>query len=98
MSNQGQICCVLKGQIMENDNKDLEKKLNERLFDTLFDEKITEKARLNKIEYLIRLGADKNARAFEVGNSLLVVAYNVGKSDVVEFLKKNEAKEIYPSE
>ena len=65
-------------------------KLNEQLFNVVADEKASDEARLKKVKYLVRLGADVNARLY--GKSVLTKAMeqNVG-IEVQDFLREKGA-------
>ena len=68
-----------------------QEKLNEQLFNVLADEKASDEARLKKLKYLVRLGADVNARLY--GKSVLSKAFEKGVgAEVVEFLEKYQKK------
>ena len=69
-----------------------QEKLNEQLFNVVADEKASDEARLKKVKYLVRLGADVNARLY--GKSLLskAIEQNAGV-EVVEFLREKGANE-----
>ena len=69
-----------------------QEKLNEQLFNVIADEKASDEARLKKVKYLVRLGADVNARLY--GKSVLSKAMeqNAG-AEVVEFLREKGANE-----
>ncbi len=69
-----------------------QEKLNEQLFNVIADEKISDEARLKKVKYLVRLGADVNAKLY--GKSLLSKAIEQeAGAEVVEFLREKGAKE-----
>ena len=67
-------------------------KLNEQLFNVIADEKVSDEARLKKVKYLVRLGADVNTRLY--GKSVLskAIEQNAG-AEVVQFLRENGANE-----
>ena len=69
-----------------------QEKLNEQLFNVVADEKVSDEARLKKVKYLVRLGADVNARFY--GKSVLskAIEQNAG-AEVVEFLREKGAIE-----
>ena len=69
-----------------------QEKLNEQLFNVVADEKASDEARLKKLKYLVRLGADVNTRLY--GKSLLskAIEQNAGV-EVVEFLREKGANE-----
>ena len=69
-----------------------QEKLNEQLFNVIADEKVSDEARLKKVKYLVRLGADVNARLY--GRSVLskAIEQNAG-AQVVEFLREKGANE-----
>ena len=77
-----------------SDNQD---KLNEQLFNVIADEKVSDEARLKKLKYLVRLGADVNTRALGIGKSILVFAKESKDEEVVKFLQDKGAIEIYPT-
>ncbi len=62
-------------------------KLNEQLFRVLADNKTPVDVRLKKVKYLIRLGADKNAKNTQ-GMPAVEVAVNNGDIGIVEFFCK----------
>ncbi|MBO7244321.1 MAG: ankyrin repeat domain-containing protein [Alphaproteobacteria bacterium] len=67
-----------------------QEKLNEQLFNVIVDEKASDEARLKKVKYLVRLGADVNARLY--GKSVLSKAIEKGVgAEVVEFLREKGA-------
>ena len=66
-------------------------KLNEQLFNVIADEKVSDEARLKKLKYLVRLGADVNARLY--GKSLLSKALELQDEEVISFLKSKGANE-----
>ena len=69
-----------------------QEKLNEQLFNVVADEKVSDEARLKKVKYLVRLGADVNARLY--GKSLLSKAIEKeAGAEVVEFLREKGAEE-----
>ena len=68
-----------------------QEKLNEQLFNVIADEKISDEARLKKVKYLVRLGADVNARLY--GKSVLSKALELQDEEVISFLKSKGAKE-----
>ena len=69
-----------------------QEKLNEQLFNVVADEKVSDEARLKKVKYLVRLGADVNAKLY--GKSVLskAIEQNAGV-EVVEFLREKGAIE-----
>ena len=69
-----------------------QEKLNEQLFNVIADEKTSDEARLKKLKYLVRLGADVNARLY--GKSVLskAIEQNAG-AQVVEFLREKGGNE-----
>ncbi len=69
-----------------------QEKLNEQLFNVIADEKVSDEAKLKKVKYLVRLGADVNARFY--GKSVLskAIEQNAGV-EVVEFLREKGANE-----
>ena len=71
---------------------DNQEKLNEQLFNVIADEKASDEARLKKVKYLVRLGADVNARLY--GKSVLskAIEQNVGV-EVQNFLREKGAEE-----
>ena len=68
-----------------------QEKLNEQLFNVVADEKASDEARLKKVKYLVRLGADVNARLY--GKSVLSKALELQDEEVISFLKSKGAKE-----
>ena len=67
-----------------------QEKLNEQLFNVIADEKASNEARLKKVKYLVRLGADVNTRLY--GKSLLSKAIENGDgAEVQEFLREKGA-------
>ena len=67
-----------------------QEKLNEQLFNVVADEKASDEARLKKLKYLVRLGADVNTRLY--GKSVLSKAFEKGVgAEVVEFLREKGA-------
>ena len=76
---------------------DNQEKLNEQLFNVIADEKASDEARLKKVKYLVRLGADVNTRLY--GKSVLSKAIELQDEEVVSFLKNKGAKEwVIPKE
>ena len=71
---------------------DNQEKLNEQLFNVIFDEKASYEARLKKVKYLVRLGADVNAMLY--GKSALIKALELQDEEVISFLKSKGAKEL----
>ena len=69
-----------------------QEKLNEQLLNVVLSDKDSEEAKLKKVKYLVRLGADVNAMFF--GKSMLFWAKETGVEEMVEFLKENGAKEF----
>ena len=69
-----------------------QEKLNEQLFNVIADEKVSDEARLKKVKYLVRLGADVNTRLY--GKSVLSKAIENGAgAEVQEFLREKGANE-----
>ena len=69
-----------------------QEKLNEQLFNVIVDEKDSDEARLKKLKYLVRLGADVNARLY--GRSVLSKAIEQkAGAEVQNFLREKGAKE-----
>ena len=69
-----------------------QEKLNEQLFNVVADEKASDEAKLKKLKYLVRLGADVNAKLY--GKSVLSKAIEQGVgAQVVEFLREKGAEE-----
>ncbi len=62
-----------------------QEKLNEQLFNVIADEKASDEVRLKKVKYLVRLGADVNAKD-ENGNTPLIQATINGKLGAVKCL------------
>ena len=75
-----------------------QEKLNEQLFNVIADEKVSNEAKLKKLKYLVRLGADVNARLY--GKSLLSKAIeNEAGAEVQNFLREKGANEwVIPKE
>ena len=71
---------------------DNQERLNEQLFNVIADEKASDEAKLKKLKYLVRLGADVNARLY--GKSLLskAIEQNAGV-EVQNFLREKGANE-----
>ena len=69
-----------------------QEKLNEQLFNVVADEKVSDEARLKKVKYLVRLGADVNTRLY--GKSILskAIEQNAG-AQVQNFLREKGAVE-----
>ena len=69
-----------------------QEKLNEQLFNVVANSKDSPEARLKKVKYLVRLGADVNTRLY--GKSVLskAIEQNAGV-EVIEFLREKGAKE-----
>ena len=67
-----------------------QEKLNEQLFNVVADEKVSDEARLKKVKYLVRLGADVNAKD-NWGETVLMNATRDGNLDMVKYLAKNGA-------
>ena len=70
----------------------LNKKLGEKIAELMDNDKYSHEAKLNKIRYLIRIGADVNA--MKNGMSLLALAKRKGWDDLAKLLKEKGAKEI----
>ena len=71
---------------------DNQEKLNEQLFNVLADEKVSDEARLKKLKYLVRLGADVNAKLY--GKSVLSKAIEQkAGAQVQNFLREKGAEE-----
>ena len=69
-----------------------QEKLNEQLFNVVADEKASDEARLKKVKYLVRLGADVNAKLY--GKSVLSKAIeNEAGAEVQNFLREKGANE-----
>ena len=69
-----------------------QEKLNEQLFNVIADEKASDEARLKKVKYLVRLGADVNAKLY--GKSVLSKAIEQGAgAQVQNFLREKGANE-----
>ena len=67
-------------------------KLNEQLFNVIADEKVSDEAKLKKLKYLVRLGADVNTRLY--GKSVLSKAIEKeAGAEVQNFLRENGANE-----
>ena len=64
---------------------DNQEKLNEQLFNVIADEKVSDEAKLKKLKYLVRLGADVNAKD-NWGETVLIDAVNWGHIEVVKCL------------
>ena len=67
-----------------------QEKLNEQLFNVVADEKVSVEARLKKLKYLVRLGADLKAEDM-YGQTALIIASDMGQIDVVKYLVQNGA-------
>ena len=65
-------------------------RLNEQLFNVIADEKVSDEARLKKVKYLVRLGADVNAKD-NWGETVLIDAVNLGHIEVVKCLVEHGA-------
>ena len=72
---------------MSEENK---RKLSEQLIKCVLDDKLSTDKKLRKMDYIIRLGADVNAR-HENGFSVLVLAKTIGNDEVIKFLEKRGA-------
>ena len=70
---------------------DNQKKLNEQLVKVVLDTKTCDEVRIKRAKYLIRLGANVNARV--KGKSVLSWAKSVNDEKLVEFLKEKGANE-----
>ena len=67
-------------------------RLNEQLLNVVLSDKDSDEAKLKKLKYLVRLGADVNARLY--GKSVLSKAIEKGAGDEVqEFLREKGANE-----
>ena len=67
-----------------------QEKLNEQLFNVIADEKASDEARLKKVKYLVRLGADVNTRLY--GKSVLSKAMEQkAGAQVQDFLREKGA-------
>ena len=64
-----------------------QEKLNKQLFNVIADEKVSDEARLKKVKYLVRLGADVNASS-KYGKTALMIAATWGQIEVVKYLAK----------
>ncbi len=71
-------------------------KLNIKLFELIKNKQLETGAKISKMEYLLRLGADENGVIF--GNSMLCWAKKEKDDKVVEFLISKDAKEVAISE
>ena len=69
---------------MEDNNKE---KLNKQLFRCILDDKLFGDKKLKRMDYLIKLGADINARN-ELGCSVLNIVKFLGDENVVSFLEE----------
>ena len=65
-------------------------KLNLQLFNVIANDKDSDEARLKKLKYLVRLGADVNA-SDEFGRTALMIAATWGHLDVVKCLAQGGA-------
>ena len=75
---------------MSEENK---RKLGEQLIKVVLDEKTPSRVKIKKMDYLIRLGGDVNARhAF--GYSILGLAKIINDEELVSFLKERGAEEV----
>ncbi len=69
-----------------------QERLNEQLFNVVADEKASDEAKLKKVKYLVRLGADVNTRLY--GKSVLSKAIEQGAgAQVQNFLREKGAEE-----
>ncbi|MBR5598888.1 MAG: hypothetical protein IKW39_02480, partial [Alphaproteobacteria bacterium] len=66
--------------------------LDEYLIEAVYQNK------LKRVKYLLKLGANPNARYEGKGNSCLAIAKKMGLGDIVEALEKRDAKEIKADE
>ena len=69
-----------------------QEKLNEQLVKVVLDTKTCDEVRIKRVKYLIRLGADKNAR-YDDGKSVLVLARDSNDECMIELLESLGAKE-----
>ena len=67
-----------------------QEKLNEQLFNVIADDKESDEARLKKVKYLVRLGADVHQKD-KYGCTALMKAAHSGQLDVVEYLVQSGA-------
>lgn len=77
---------------MSEDNK----RLNEVFVELIRDKKISSQIRLKKAQYLVKLGADVNAKLY--GKSALSWAEEMGDNDVIKYLKQSGGKSWVISE
>lgn len=78
-------------------NKENKKKLNEQLIKCVLDDWLSTEVKIRKLEYIIRLGGNVNARYNRIGNSALKLAKILKDKEVVDYLKSKGAREIMPS-
>ena len=83
---------LLRQMKEDSQMSETQEKLNEQLFNVIANDKDSDEARLKKVKYLVRLGADVNARLY--GKSLLskAIEQNAGV-EVIEFLREKGANE-----
>ena len=72
-----------------NDNQ---KKLNEQLLNVVLSDKDSDEAKLKKVKYLVRLGADVNQKVN--GKSLLKIAREKGYKEIEEVIKESLLKSV----
>ena len=71
-------------------------KLNIKLFELIKNKQLETDAKISKMEYLLKLGADENGIIF--GNSMLFWAKKEKDDKIIEFLISKNAKEVAMSE
>ena len=72
-----------------NDNQ---KKLNEQLLNVVLSDKDSDEAKLKKVKYLVRLGADVNQKVN--GKSLLKIAREKGYKEIENVIKESLLKSV----
>ena len=71
---------------------DNQKKLNEQLINVILSDKDSDEAKLKKVKYLIRLGADVNQKVN--GKSLLKIAREKGYKEIENVIKESLLKSV----
>ena len=69
----------------------MQKELNDKMFRTLLDDRLSSKMKANVIENCIDKGADINARSYDGKTALIMGAYGAAGKDGVEMLIKQGA-------
>ena len=75
---------------MSEENK---RKLNEQLIRCVLDDKLSNDKKLRKMDYIIKMGADIDAR-HEFGYSVLGLAKLIQNEDVIKFFEERGAEDI----